>query len=271
MRKLDIVFLVLILFLFVWCLVINVIAVAPNTAVGPVDEVRQNASLLEGRMKELESSVGTLANEQRQTKEDLSTLARMGEQDAAQPKKSPAPVAQAQPAVSRAELEKMVAQAVEKQLKTRRGAALERAKELLDKPNEKQEEMLDEWVRDAVKALKLGTQEENIIKDIIQERNRKLVEELLRDTGTPVEAKLMSVFTGDLFKKVNTDMYDSLQRYYGADTVEAFKKHYAGTPPPLVVPSPDGKDVTVIHAAPGTLEVRKAATGGTPAGEDKEK
>ena len=138
-------------------------------------------------------------------------------------------------------------------------------------PAGKPDGQLDKWISDTVTALGLQTQDEGILKEIIQERNRKLAEELLRDPDTPPEAKFRKVFTGGLFKRNDDEMYDALKRYYKDETLDAFRKHYNQNPPPLVIRSPEDGSTTVIHAAAGRVRVNKTASGPPPVQEEDDR
>jgi hypothetical protein len=258
MRAFDLVVIILIVLLGIWCLVLQMRSPGETPAQQPeaAGAAAQAAQALKGRVDRLESSLKAVEDRQAQVESDVAGLADAKERPAGRD----AAASQA-PALSKADIERMVEEGIKKHLEERRGAAMDRTRDLVKKLAEKPDERLDKWISDTVTTLRLQTQDEGILKEIIQERNRKLAEELLRDPDTPPEAKLMSVFTGEFFKKVNDEMYDSLKRYYKDETLEAFKKHYRQSPPPLVVPSPEGGSVTVIHAAPGRLEVNKMAPG----------
>jgi hypothetical protein len=165
----------------------------------------------------------------------------------------------------------MVEAAVKKAIATPHGEAFGPERETMREPAGKPDGQLDKWISDTVTALGLQTQDEGILKEIIEERNRKLAEELLRDPDTPPEAKFRKVFTGGFFKRNDDEMYDSLKRYYKDETLDAFRKHYDQNPPPLVIRSPEDDSVTVIHASAGRVRVNKSASGPSPDSQEKGK
>ena len=266
MRAFDFVVIALIVLLGVWCLVLQVRSPAQTreqrAAAGTAAPA---AGALEDRLERVEKLAKALREEYTARNDESDALSvdreRIREMWEKIQESREKGAAEDSTGLSKAEIERLISEGVEKQLAKRRDAAPERAKELADIASARQGEMLDEWVGETVTALGLQTQDEGILKEIIQERNRRLAEELLRDPDTPPEAKFMKVFTGELFKKVNEDMYDSLKRYYKDETLEAFRKHYRQSPPPLVIRSPEDESVTVIHAAPGKVEVKKTAPG----------
>ncbi len=251
MRAFDFAVIALIVLLGIWCLVLQV-----RSPVQPQAQQPQAASsgALEGRVERLESSLKAVEDRQAQAENSAAELARASEQ----PEKQKA--GERAPALSKEDVERMIEAGVKKFIATPHREAFGPSHEAMEALAGKPDERLDGWVRDTVTALGLQTQDEGILKEIIQERNRKLAEELLRDPDTPMEAKFMKVFTGDFFKKVNDEMYDSLGRYYKDETLAEFRKRYGQNPPPLVLPSPEDGGVTVIHASPGRLKVNKSVS-----------
>lgn len=261
MRALDFVVIALIVLLGVWCLVLQVRSPASRQPAGieGAGEKAPAASALEGRVQQLESSLKAVEEKQAQVENDVAGLA-----NAAQRSSTRNASASQAPALSKEDVERMVEAAVKKVIATPHGEAFGPSRDVMKEPAGKPDEQLDKWLGDTVRALGLQPQDEGILREIIQERNRKLAEELLRDPETPPEAKFRKVFTGGFFKSIDDEMYDSLKRYYKDETLDAFRKHYNQNPPPLVIRSPEDGSVTVINAAAGRVRVNKTASGPPP-------
>jgi hypothetical protein len=268
MRAFDFVIITLIVLLGVWCLVLQVRSPASRQPAGPgaAGEAASAAQALEGRVQQLESSLKAVKDRQAQVVSNVAGLADATERSAGREATAAQP-----PALSKDDVERMIDAGVKKYVGAPRGEASGPLREVMREPAGKPDERLDRWVSDTVTALGLQTQDEGILKEIVQERNRKLSEELLRDPDTPPEAKFRKVFTGDFFKSVDDEMCDSLKRYYKDETLDAFRKHYNQNPPPLVIRSPEDESVTVIHAAAGRVRVNKTASGPPPGPQEEDR
>jgi uncharacterized protein YukE len=247
MRKFDFVLLGLIVLVGFWCLGLQLgfLHKAENPKSETSIESSGSKENIENRLEQLERSVKTFQDEQRTISQKVESLHEAI--DSGKDAKSSSRSRQEVRADTEGggvirtekELEKFVDSRIARYLQNREKEAMDEAKGLIEEISKHQEEMLDEWVKGAVKALNLTERDEEIIRNLVVERNEKIEEKLEQ------EKKPMLPFGDKLMREADEEMFKGFARTYGDAICESFKRYYKENPLPFMFSSGKGGAVRI--------------------------
>ena len=241
MRKLDFLLLSLIAVLSVWCSLLHLGLVKPSRF---SSETEGGEAVSEERITELEESIQHLQDGQKAAEDRLNSLEeglirRQESRTGGERRREEGETTRSDERLKRLIDERIAEYFSEKE----KEAAKEMEgvmKEVIGSLEEQQNEWLAEWVKGAVKALKLSPQDETVLLEILKRRNEK-VSKMLAEKKAPI-----TVFGKDeleKIKRIDGEMFDEVIRIYGNSVAEEFIDFYKKHPLPMLFSSvsKDGK------------------------------
>ncbi len=225
MRKLDLALIVLVVFLGMWCL-----GMQRGLFLRQEPDNTEAALATENHIAKLEGLIMSLQNEQQLTNEaldhlndSLAYLQSIAEKRKLAEKKSPD---KGGTASSPKKSEPSTDKGVTRQHKEGGKEVGKKAEEAVGSRNKQ----IGEWVEKTGYALNLTPEEAKILKSIIEERNKKVRESIT--VKTYGNRRGLSIPGGDVFKKINEEMFNDVKGFLGNDVAESFKDYYKDNPPP---------------------------------------
>ncbi|MCX7704229.1 MAG: hypothetical protein N2234_09085 [Planctomycetota bacterium] len=245
MRKFDFILLGLIISIGVWCLNLQLASpLKKDFSKSELIPSEKEKNSVEKRLEQLEKTVKNLQDENKTTDQPSENPLKTIEPHKPSEKTLPPASSDATITLSEKELERFINTRIEKYLKEREKQSLEEVKGMVEEMTKYQEETLNDWIKDAAKALNLTEQDEEILKKILLERNKKVEEKLSQ------EKKPFLLFNDKVMKEADEEMFKEVERIYGTGVSEPFKKYYRENPPPVIFSSGKGNSIGIRMIRP---------------------